>query len=89
MIGVYFSYFTLLTSGNAGQYLNNIFQPYFLFHLLNTFLWCLFLIVGYVKTTSVEIDFNTLKNRKAQQAYDPEVYDDIDVASSDNRYQNL
>ncbi|XP_030292530.1 FYN-binding protein 1 isoform X2 [Sparus aurata] len=40
--------------------------------------------IGYVKTTSVEIDFNTLKNRKAQQAYDPEVYDDIDVASSDN-----
>lgn len=40
-----------------------------------------------MKTTSVEIDFNTLKNRKAQQAYDPEVYDDIDVASSDNRYQ--
>ncbi|XP_073333878.1 FYN-binding protein 1 isoform X2 [Pagrus major] len=40
--------------------------------------------IGYVKTTSVEIDFNTLKNRKAQQAYDPEVYDDIDVASSDS-----
>ncbi|KAM9338420.1 FYN-binding protein 1 [Symphorus nematophorus] len=36
--------------------------------------------IGYVKTTSVEIDFNTLKNRKAQQVYDPEVYDDIDVA---------
>ncbi|XP_042250538.1 FYN-binding protein 1 isoform X1 [Thunnus maccoyii] len=41
--------------------------------------------IGYVKTTSVEIDFNTLKNRQAQQqAYDPEVYDDIDVASPDN-----
>ncbi|XP_070845838.1 FYN-binding protein 1 isoform X2 [Chaetodon trifascialis] len=37
--------------------------------------------IGYVKTTSVEIDFNTLKNRKAQPAYDPEVYDDIDVAA--------
>ncbi|XP_041816608.1 FYN-binding protein 1 isoform X2 [Chelmon rostratus] len=37
--------------------------------------------IGYVKTTSVEIDFNSLKNRKTQQAYDPEVYDDIDVAS--------
>ncbi|XP_076613911.1 FYN-binding protein 1 isoform X1 [Chaetodon auriga] len=36
--------------------------------------------IGYVKTTSVEIDFNTLKNHKAQPAYDPEVYDDIDVA---------
>ncbi|XP_010734906.3 FYN-binding protein 1 isoform X2 [Larimichthys crocea] len=41
--------------------------------------------IGYVKTTSVEIDFNTLKKRKAtQQTYDPEVYDDIDVAPSDN-----
>ncbi|XP_038589553.1 FYN-binding protein 1 isoform X1 [Micropterus salmoides] len=40
--------------------------------------------IGYVKTTSVEIDFDTLKNRKAQPAYDPEVYDDIDVASPDN-----
>ncbi|KAM9841738.1 FYN-binding protein 1 isoform 2-T2 [Aulostomus maculatus] len=38
--------------------------------------------IGFVKTTSVEIDFNTLKSHKAQQAYDPEVYDDIDVASS-------
>lgn len=44
------------------------------------------LTVGYVKTTSVEIDFNSLKNQGAslQQAYDPEVYDDIDVI--DNRY---
>ncbi|TKS84575.1 FYN-binding protein [Collichthys lucidus] len=41
--------------------------------------------IGYVKTTSVEIDFDTLKKRKAtQQTYDPEVYDDIDVAPSDN-----
>ncbi|XP_018526016.1 FYN-binding protein 1 isoform X2 [Lates calcarifer] len=40
--------------------------------------------IGYVKTTSVEIDFNTLKNRQPQQAYEPEVYDDIDVVSSDN-----
>uniref|UniRef100_A0A3Q4N6H5 FYN binding protein b n=1 Tax=Neolamprologus brichardi TaxID=32507 RepID=A0A3Q4N6H5_NEOBR len=42
--------------------------------------------IGYVKTTSVEIDFNSLKNQGAslQQAYDPEVYDDIDVV--DNRY---
>ncbi|XP_034566099.1 LOW QUALITY PROTEIN: FYN-binding protein 1 [Notolabrus celidotus] len=40
--------------------------------------------IGYVKTTSVEIDFNSLKNHKAQQAYDPEVYDDIDVAMADN-----
>uniref|UniRef100_UPI0037E7C536 FYN-binding protein 1 isoform X2 n=1 Tax=Semicossyphus pulcher TaxID=241346 RepID=UPI0037E7C536 len=38
--------------------------------------------IGYVKTTSVEIDFNSLKNHKAQQAYDPEVYDDIDVADN-------
>nr|XP_019937222.1 PREDICTED: FYN-binding protein isoform X1 [Paralichthys olivaceus] len=40
--------------------------------------------IGYVKTTSVEIDFNSLKNHQSQQAYDPEVYDDIDVVSSDN-----
>ncbi|XP_028456878.1 FYN-binding protein 1 isoform X2 [Perca flavescens] len=40
--------------------------------------------IGYVKTTSVEIDFNTLKSH-AQQAHEPEVYDDIDVASPDNR----
>nr|XP_046230908.1 FYN-binding protein 1 isoform X2 [Scatophagus argus] len=40
--------------------------------------------IGYVKTTSVEIDFNTLKNRKPQQAYEPEVYDDIDVVTHDN-----
>ncbi|XP_070706267.1 FYN-binding protein 1 isoform X2 [Pempheris klunzingeri] len=40
--------------------------------------------IGYVKTTSVEIDFNTLKNRTAQQTYDPEVYDDIDVAPPEN-----
>lgn len=40
-----------------------------------------------MKTTSVEIDFNTLKNRKSQQAFEPEVYDDIDVVSHDNRYQ--
>ncbi|XP_039636815.1 FYN-binding protein 1 isoform X2 [Perca fluviatilis] len=39
--------------------------------------------IGYVKTTSVEIDFNTLKSH-AQQAHEPEVYDDIDVASPDN-----
>ncbi|XP_029940131.1 FYN-binding protein 1 isoform X2 [Salarias fasciatus] len=38
--------------------------------------------IGYVKTTSVEIDFNTLKSRQAQQSYEPEVYDDIDVVSS-------
>lgn len=38
----------------------------------------------------MEIDFNTLKNRQSQQpSYDPEVYDDIDVASSDNRYSPL
>ncbi|XP_041667554.1 FYN-binding protein 1 isoform X2 [Cheilinus undulatus] len=40
--------------------------------------------IGYVKTTSVEIDFNSLKNHKPQQAYDPEVYDDVDVALHDN-----
>ncbi|XP_051268430.1 FYN-binding protein 1 isoform X1 [Dicentrarchus labrax] len=40
--------------------------------------------IGYVKTTSVEIDFNTLKKSRPQQAYDLEVYDDIDVAPSDN-----
>lgn len=37
--------------------------------------------IGYVKTTSVEIDFNSLKNHQAQQAYEPEVYDDIDVVT--------
>ncbi|XP_072227779.1 FYN-binding protein 1 isoform X2 [Leuresthes tenuis] len=40
--------------------------------------------IGYVKTTSVEIDFNSLKNSHTQAAYDPEVYDDIDVAPPDN-----
>ncbi|XP_078018053.1 uncharacterized protein fyb1b isoform X2 [Epinephelus lanceolatus] len=40
--------------------------------------------IGYVKTTSVEIDFNTLKKHQAQPAYEPEVYDDIDVVPSDN-----
>ncbi|XP_010789078.1 FYN-binding protein isoform X3 [Notothenia coriiceps] len=40
--------------------------------------------IGYVKTTAVEIDFNTLKKHKSEPAYDPEVYDDIDVMSSDN-----
>ncbi|XP_044000118.1 FYN-binding protein 1 isoform X2 [Gambusia affinis] len=39
--------------------------------------------IGYVKTTLVEIDFNSLKNRSAQ-AYEPEIYDDIDVVSADN-----
>ncbi|XP_076020255.1 FYN-binding protein 1 isoform X2 [Genypterus blacodes] len=44
--------------------------------------------VGYVKTTSVEIDFDTLKHQgescRAQQAHEPEVYDDIDTTSHDN-----
>lgn len=45
----------------------------------------MFPTVGYVKTTSVEIDFNSLKAHKAQPAYEPEVYDDIDVPSTDKR----
>ncbi|XP_061656340.1 FYN-binding protein 1 isoform X2 [Phyllopteryx taeniolatus] len=40
--------------------------------------------IGYVKTTSVEIDFNTLKNHPAQQSSKYDVYDDVDVASSDS-----
>ncbi|XP_008422271.1 FYN-binding protein isoform X2 [Poecilia reticulata] len=40
--------------------------------------------IGYVKTTLVEIDFNSLKNRPAQPGYEPEIYDDIDVVSGDN-----
>uniref|UniRef100_A0A3B3V9B8 FYN binding protein 1 n=1 Tax=Poecilia latipinna TaxID=48699 RepID=A0A3B3V9B8_9TELE len=40
--------------------------------------------IGYVKTTLVEIDFNSLKNRPAQLGYEPEIYDDIDVVSGDN-----
>ncbi|KAL6097027.1 fyb1 [Pungitius sinensis] len=36
--------------------------------------------IGYVKTTSVEIDFNMLKKHSTQLASDPEIYDDIDVA---------
>ncbi|XP_041825755.1 FYN-binding protein 1 isoform X2 [Melanotaenia boesemani] len=36
--------------------------------------------IGYVKTTSVEIDFNSLKNRPVQSTNDQELYDDIDVA---------
>lgn len=43
--------------------------------------------VGYVKTTSVEIDFNTLKTQQAQQGTRFDVYDDVDVASSDSRCQ--
>uniref|UniRef100_A0A3Q2XCY7 FYN-binding protein-like n=1 Tax=Hippocampus comes TaxID=109280 RepID=A0A3Q2XCY7_HIPCM len=39
--------------------------------------------IGYVKTTSVEIDFNTLKTQQAQQGSSFDVYDDVDVASSD------
>lgn len=45
----------------------------------------MFPTVGYVKTTSVEIDFNSLKAHKAQPTYDPEVYDDIDVPSTEKR----
>nr|XP_057912849.1 FYN-binding protein 1 isoform X2 [Doryrhamphus excisus] len=40
--------------------------------------------IGYVKTTSVEIDFNTLKSHQAQQGSKCELYDDVDVASSDS-----
>ncbi|XP_051907456.1 FYN-binding protein 1 isoform X2 [Hippocampus zosterae] len=40
--------------------------------------------IGYVKTTSVEIDFNTLKTQQAQQGARFDVYDDVDVASSDS-----
>ncbi|XP_061590252.1 FYN-binding protein 1 isoform X2 [Cololabis saira] len=40
--------------------------------------------IGYVKTTLVEIDFNSLKNRQSQTTYEPEVYDDIDVLLSEN-----
>uniref|UniRef100_A0A1A7WYZ3 FYN binding protein n=1 Tax=Iconisemion striatum TaxID=60296 RepID=A0A1A7WYZ3_9TELE len=40
---------------------------------------------GYVKATSVEIDFNSLKNHSASSSsYDPEVYDDIDVVLSES-----
>lgn len=46
---------------------------------------CMFLTVGYVKITSVEIDFNSLKAHKAQPSYEPEVYDDIDVPSANKR----
>ncbi|KAJ0015396.1 hypothetical protein NQD34_009016 [Periophthalmus magnuspinnatus] len=34
--------------------------------------------IGYVKITSVEIDFNSLKQQGAGQAHEPELYDDID-----------
>ncbi|KAM6902114.1 FYN-binding protein 1 [Xenentodon cancila] len=40
--------------------------------------------IGYLKTTSVEIDFNSLKNRQPQTSYEPDVYDDIDVVLSEN-----
>ncbi|XP_037122458.1 FYN-binding protein 1 isoform X2 [Syngnathus acus] len=41
--------------------------------------------IGYVKTTSVEIDFNTLKTHQAQQgSTSSELYDDVDVALSDS-----
>ncbi|XP_034402365.1 FYN-binding protein 1 isoform X2 [Cyclopterus lumpus] len=39
--------------------------------------------IGYVKITAVKIDFDSLKNSQAQQAYDSDVYDDIDVVSAD------
>lgn len=45
----------------------------------------MFPTVGYVKTTFVEIDFDSLKAHKAQLAYEPEVYDDIDVPSLEKR----
>lgn len=35
--------------------------------------------VGFVKITSVEIDYNALKQKAAEQSYEPEVYDDIAV----------
>ncbi|XP_053735675.1 FYN-binding protein 1 isoform X1 [Synchiropus splendidus] len=38
--------------------------------------------IGYVKITSVKIDFNSLKNYQTQKADDQEVYDDIEQASS-------
>ncbi|XP_049594989.1 FYN-binding protein 1 isoform X3 [Syngnathus scovelli] len=40
--------------------------------------------IGYVKTTSVEIDFNTLKTQAKQGSISSELYDDVDVASSDS-----
>lgn len=58
-----------------------------MWQLSKCFLFCFSWTVGYVKTTAVEIDFNSLKNKSAQQEYDPDVYDDIDVVSSDNRCQ--
>ncbi|XP_071386419.1 FYN-binding protein 1 isoform X2 [Centroberyx affinis] len=42
---------------------------------------------GYVKTTSVDIDIDSLKqgaSLPSQQNYEPDIYDDIDSASQDN-----
>ncbi|XP_077478729.1 FYN-binding protein 1-like [Stigmatopora argus] len=39
--------------------------------------------IGYVKIPLMEIDFNSLKNHPAQHGYTSDVYDDVDVASSD------
>lgn len=44
----------------------------------NPILWLLFVVpVGYVKIASVEIDFNSLKRCKVQQADELELYDDV------------
>ncbi|XP_077593180.1 FYN-binding protein 1-like [Stigmatopora nigra] len=40
--------------------------------------------IGYVKIPLMDIDFNTLKNHPAQHGYTSDVYDDVDVASSDS-----
>ncbi|XP_029024784.1 FYN-binding protein 1 isoform X2 [Betta splendens] len=41
--------------------------------------------IGYVKTTSVQIDYNSLKkNRQTQPEDEPEVYDDIDTVSDNS-----
>lgn len=48
------------------------------------FLLLLLLPVGYVKISSVEIDFDALKS-SVQQTAEPELYDDV---GNDVRYQN-
>uniref|UniRef100_A0AAV2J0K1 SH3 domain-containing protein n=1 Tax=Knipowitschia caucasica TaxID=637954 RepID=A0AAV2J0K1_KNICA len=37
--------------------------------------------IGYVKITSVKIDINVLKQQAAEQAYEPDIYDDIEMAA--------
>ncbi|XP_072311460.1 uncharacterized protein fyb1b isoform X3 [Eucyclogobius newberryi] len=42
--------------------------------------------IGYVKIASVKIDYNSLKQQTAEQSFEPDVYDDIDMATPDKSH---